>query len=222
VIFDVDGVLVDSYRAHFQSWRDVAADAGFELTEAQFVTTFGWTSRDIIRRFFIGRMTEAEVAEVDRQKESRVRELITADFPAMDGAIELIRDLRGAGFLLAVGSSGPPPNIELVLARLGPLSAFSAIVTGLDVTRGKPDPQVFELAAERLDTDAARCAVIEDAPSGIAAANAAGMTSIALVSTGRRESDFAEVGPDLVVGSLRDLSAQRVGGLIQRPDTKRV
>jgi HAD superfamily hydrolase (TIGR01509 family) len=151
---------------------------------------------------------------MDDRKEARFRELIADDFPAMDGAVELIRDLRDAGFKLALGSSGPPANVELVMARLGEPLAFSAVVTGLDVSRGKPDPQVFRLAAERLGTDTARCAVVEDAPSGIAAATAAGMTSIALLSTGRHEHDFADPAPDLIVRSLRELSADRIARLL--------
>jgi beta-phosphoglucomutase len=107
VIFDVDGVLVDSYHAHFQSWRDVAAEHGVGLTEAEFATTFGRTSRDIIRRFFGSTVTGAAVSEMDDRKEARFRELIADDFPAMDGALELIRDLRDAGFKMALGSSGP-------------------------------------------------------------------------------------------------------------------
>jgi beta-phosphoglucomutase len=217
VIFDVDGVLVDSYRAHFRSWRDVAVEAGVEMTEAEFATTFGRRSRDIIRHFFGPTVTGPAVAEMDDRKEARFRELIADEFPAMDGAVELIRDLQSAGFRLALGSSGPPANVELVLARLGMPLAFSAVVTCVDVTRGKPDPQVFQVAAERLGADAARCAVIEDAPTGIAAAHAAGMTSIALLSTGRRESDFADTAPDLVVHSLRELSAARISGLLATP-----
>jgi beta-phosphoglucomutase len=216
VIFDVDGVLVDSYGAHFESWRNVAAEAGLQLTEAQFAATFGRTSRDIIRHHFGTSLSDDAVGEMDDRKEARFRELIAADFPAMDGAVELIADLRAAGFLLAVGSSAPPRNVALVLDRLGLPSAFSSVVTGADVARGKPDPQVFHLAADRLGVNAARCAVIEDAPAGILAANAAGMTSIALISTGRRESDFADAAPDLVVPSLRDLSAARIRDLLTR------
>ena len=213
VIFDIDGVLVDSYHAHFRSWRDVAAERGHRITEAQFAETFGRTSRDIIRHRWDDGLDDAAVEELARRKEERFRELIASDYPAMDGAAELIARLREAGFVLALGSSGPPENVELTLSHFG-RGVFFAVVTGADVARGKPDPQVFELAAARLGVEAASCAVIEDAPAGISAARAAAMTSIALVSTGRRASDFEDVAPDLVVGSLRELTAPRIRAML--------
>jgi beta-phosphoglucomutase len=207
VIFDVDGVLVDSYGPHFRSWRELAAESGVTFTEAQFVETFGKTSRDIIRRVWgDDACDERRVRHLDDRKEALYRRIVSRDFPAMDGAPELIEALHHAGFVLAVGSSGPPENVELVLERLGKRALVAATVTGADVTRGKPDPQVFRIAAERLAAAPAECVVVEDAPDGVRAARAAGMAVVTLLSTGRREADFADASPDLIVASLRELS----------------
>ena len=130
----------------------------------------------------------------------------------MPGAPDLLRSLDEAGFALAVGSSGPPANIELVLSRLGNRSLFRAVVTGMDVTRGKPDPQVFLIAAKRLGIPPRRCAVVEDAPPGVEAANAAGMASVGLASTGRTRESLAQA--DLVVGSLAELSPRILRDLV--------
>src|SRR5258707_13874017 len=109
VIFDVDGVLVDSYRAHWQSWHLMADELGKGLTEGQFVSTFGRTSREIIAEHWgADALTAQAIAEFDRRKEALYREIVNRNFPAMDGARDLIRDLHGAGFRLAVGPSGPP------------------------------------------------------------------------------------------------------------------
>lgn len=206
-IFDVDGVLVDSYRAHFESWRALARELGFELAEAAFARTFGRTSREIIRLFRPGgELDEAELRRLDDRKEALYRELVAERFPAMDGARELVDSLAKEGIRVALGSSGPPENVELALDRLGIRPAVSAVVTGRDVARGKPDPEVFLLAAERLGVPPPRCAVVEDARAGIEAAKAAGMVAVALVSTGRALRDFEGSGADLVVASLRDLS----------------
>jgi beta-phosphoglucomutase len=213
LIFDMDGVLVDSYSAHWQSWHFMADELGKGLTEEQFVSTFGRTSREIIAEHWGSDcLTPAEIAAFDRRKEALYREIVARDFPAMDGAIELIQDLHGAGFRLAVGSSGPPENVALAVERLGAGPYFDALVTGRDVTRGKPDPQVFLLGAERLGVVPANCAVIEDAPVGIAAANSAGMTSIALLSTGHTVESVTAAR--VVVRSLRELSASRIADLI--------
>ena len=91
-------------------------------------------------------------------------------------------------------------------------SLFGAVVTGSDVTRGKPDPQVFLLAAGRLGIPPARCAVVEDAPPGIAAAKAAGMTAVGLASTGRTRQSLAAA--DLVVDALAELTPERIRDLI--------
>jgi beta-phosphoglucomutase len=214
VIFDVDGVLVDSYHAHLESWVLMAREHGLHITEQEFASTFGQTSREIIARFWGPDLSAADRGALDARKEAIYRDLIRARFPAMDGAVELIDALGSAGFLLAVGSSGPPENIDLTLERLGRRASFQARVTGRDVTRGKPDPQVFAIAAERLGVAADRCVVIEDAPVGIAAARAAGMASVALVGTAPAP---ALAAADLVVTSLRELTPPAVASLVDRP-----
>ena len=213
VIFDMDGVLVDTYHAHYRSWLEMAKAEGFHFSEEEFATTFGRTSREIIAHFWgEGRLDDAQIAELDRRKEAAFRRMIETAFPAMPGIGQLLHSLHDAGIRMAVGSSGPPENVAMVLDRLDARDLFDAVVTGEDVTRGKPDPEVFLIAARHLGVPPARCAVIEDAPSGIAAANAAGMTSVGLVSTGRKPEDL--VAARLVVRSLGELSAQVLRNLI--------
>lgn len=213
VILDMDGVLVDTYHAHYRSWLAMAEPEGLSFTEAEFAPTFGRTSREIIAYFWgDGRYSDKEIAALDDRKEAAFRRMIEADFPAMPGAGELLRELHHAGFALALGSSGPPENIDLVLKKLSAGGLFQAVVTGMDVTRGKPDPQVFLIAAERLEMPPVRCAVIEDAPAGVAAANAAGMASVGLASTGRTRESLSAAR--LVVDSLAELSPKTLRGLI--------
>ncbi len=151
-IFDMDGVLIDSYRAHFESWRRTAVERGRVYTEEQFAAGFGRTSREVIAEQWEGhgeRLSDEQIARIDERKEGLFREIIAADFPAMAGAVELIESLVRAGFRVAVGSSGPRENVQLAIERLGIGKLLSAAVTGHDVKRGKPDPQVFLIAAER-------------------------------------------------------------------------
>jgi beta-phosphoglucomutase len=215
VIFDMDGVLIDSYHAHFESWQRVAAEEGVTYTEKEFAWSFGRTSREIIKGTW-GRpeYTEDQIRAIDARKEALFREIIRRDVPLMDGARDLLDEVRAAGFRVAVGSSAPPENVALVLEHLGGPHLFAAVVNGMDVQRGKPDPQVFLLAAERADVEPRRCVVIEDARPGIEAAQRAGMASVALVSTGRHEDDFSPVHPDLIVLSLCDLDPASLQALI--------
>jgi beta-phosphoglucomutase len=215
VIFDMDGVLIDTYQAHYQSWVELAEAEGLHITESEFASTFGRTSREIIASLWgSNRCDDAQIAELDRRKEAAFRRIIEDNFPAMPGVGNLLRSLHEAGIRMALGSSGPPENVALALDRLGARDLFAAVVTCEDVTRGKPDPEVFLIAAERLGVAPARCAVVEDAPAGVAAANAAGMTSIGLSSTGRTPEDLTAA--HLVVRSLAELSPKIVSDLIAR------
>ena len=213
VIFDMDGVLVDSYRAHFESWRRLGRLHGLEMTEGQFAATFGRTSRDIIEHLWPGAATEDQAIEWDRYKEALYREMISADFPEMPGAGELIAALAEAGFAMAIGSSGPPENVAAVLAKLHGAGHIAATVTGLEVTRGKPDPEVFLKAAGKLGLPPSRCAVIEDAPAGLEAARRAGMTAIAITGTASREALAQRA--DRVVDRLSELTPAGIAAMIQ-------
>jgi HAD superfamily hydrolase (TIGR01509 family) len=210
VIFDVDGVLIDSYQAHYKSWLEMFAEHGVSFTEAEFRKTFGRTSHDIIAALYGADLSADDIRVWDDRKEALYRDIIRENFPAIAGAVELLDNLHQAGFQLGVGSSGPPENIALTLEGLGRANLFDAIVTRIDVTRGKPDPQVFQIAGERLGRKPDQCVVVEDAPAGIEAANRAGMASVALTGTATR-AELAHAR--LIVDSLRELTPERLRDL---------
>lgn len=214
VIFDMDGVLVDSYQDHYESWQTFCHERGLEMSEEYFAATFGRTSREVIvDRWGADRFTAAEIAEIDRRKEAIFRERLENRFPVMDGACELIDALQASGFALGVGSSAPADNVWLSLDRIGRRSSFGSVVTGQEVTRGKPDPQVFLLNSQRLGVAPERCVVIEDAPPGIEAALAAGMKCVGLASTGRRPEQLSAA--HWVTSSLRDVTPSALSKLIE-------
>lgn len=207
VIFDMDGVLVDSAAAHFESWQRLAQERGAApISEAQFKSTFGGRNSEIIAEWF-GETDAARSKALGDRKESLYREIIRHAVPPMPGAKELIDRLADEDIAMAIGSSGPPENVRMICAAMGLTDAFRAIVTGADVSRGKPDPEVFLRAAEGMSLARDQCVVIEDAPLGIEAARRAGMKCIGLTS-----SHAADVlsGADLIVGSLGEVSS---GGL---------
>jgi beta-phosphoglucomutase len=193
----------------------MAGKAGLDFSEDDFAQTFGWTSREVIAKLWgERRFSEARIAAMDAEKEAAFRRVIQEEVPLMPGAVGLLESLRREGFRLAVGSSAPPENVNLVLDWRNLREWFDAVVTGADVARGKPDPQVFQLAAERLGVSPAGCVVIEDAPAGLAAAAAAGMARVGLLSTGRTRAALADA--DLLVASLGELSPKVLRGLIAR------
>jgi beta-phosphoglucomutase len=212
VIFDMDGVLVDSYAAHLESWNVMLGHHGLAMTEEQFAATFGRTTREIIRHLFPGAADEEQIAAWDREKEAAYRGVIEREFPEMDGAGELIRSLHAAGFALGIGSSGPAENVAVVQRCLPDGGLIAATVHGMEVARGKPEPDVFVKVAEKLGVAPARCAVVEDAPAGVEAARRANMVAIALTGTAPRETLAQRA--HVVVDSLRELTPQRIADLI--------
>lgn len=213
VIFDVDGVLVDSAEPHLQSWRRLAQEHGGTVADEQFSATFGRQNRDIVPLLF-GDVTPERTAALADRKEAIYRDLVRSRMPIVPGAVELIRGLHEAGISLAVGSSGPQANIALVLETMAVRHLVNVIVHGDEVTRGKPDPQVFHLACERLGLAPARCVVVEDTPVGIEAARAAGTRTVAVLMHHPRDafphadSIVARLG-DLTVPNLISLSRGR-------------
>jgi beta-phosphoglucomutase len=214
VIFDVDGVLIDSYEAHFESWQIVAPEFGAMMTREEFAKGFGRTSREIIKDLWPGRFSDERILQFDQAKESAYRDILRSHFPEMRGAAELMQSLHDAGFKIALGSSGPKENVAIALQKLTKANLISASVDGSQVTRGKPDPEVFLLAASKLGIDPKNCAVIEDAPAGLEAARRAGTATVALTGTASREQLAQRA--DLVVESLSELSPALIQNLIQR------
>ncbi len=202
IIFDMDGVLVDSADAHFASWRRLGEECDYRVSERQCAATFGRQNRDIIPLLFGEVDNERLLALADR-KEEIYRDLVRDDPPIVDGAVRLVRELSDAGARLAIGSSAPRENIDLILAAMEVTDCFSTIVSGGDVTRGKPDPQVFTLACDALELSPSRCVVIEDAPAGIAAAVAAGTKTVAVLIHHPRD---AFPPTDLSIARLGDVT----------------
>jgi len=209
VIFDVDGVLIDSSDAHFQSWLRLAADHDVTMTGEHFKSTFGRQNRDIIPTLFDSSLENGaiDIEALSETKERYYREIIGDHVDQLPGAAALVRECYAAGLRCAIGSSGHAKNIAIVLKSLDIEACVSAVVTGQDVTIGKPDPQVFLLAAERSGVQPDRCVVIEDAPAGIEAALAASMIAIG-VTTEHAPEQLSRA--HLVVDRLDQLSSDRI------------
>ena len=210
VIFDMDGVLIDSYEAHFEAWRRMLENHGLTITEDQFAATFGQTNADIFAGLFPS-VDSARYPALGDEKERLFREVITRHFPEKEGASELVRALHAAGARLAIGSSGPPENVRTALDRLPAGGLFAATTDGSEIQRGKPHPEVFLKAAAKISLPPARCVVVEDAPVGVAAGKAAGCAVIAVTGTApRRRLEQA----DIVVDSLRELDPRQIRALV--------
>jgi beta-phosphoglucomutase len=216
VIFDLDGVLVDTGWAHKQSWYDLAEKEGFGLSDEFFYRTFGMQNAQIIP-MLLGRASSAtKISRLSQWKEQRYRELIAEKLTLSEGMKKLLDDLHRAGFRMAIGSSAPRANLELILDHLSLRDYFSASVTHENVSRGKPAPDTFLKAADKLGLSPAHCVVVEDAVQGVEAGKAAGMAVVAVTTT-RGRADLAQA--DVVVDDLSELRAEDFVKLLTKGST---
>ena len=211
-IFDWDGVIIDSAKLHEQSWHRLAAELGKTIAPESFIRGFGMKSARIIEEIHGWAKEPEEVARLTNRKEALYRELVArSEIAPLPGVAAWLERLRAAGVPCAVASSTHRLNIDAVLARIGLQAAFQAIVSAEDVVQGKPNPEVFLRAAERLGEAAKRCVVFEDAHVGIEAAHAAGMKVVAVATTHPPEELAAA---DLVVRRLDELSIEQVASVL--------
>ncbi len=211
-IFDHDGVLVDTLKLHQNSWTEYGRRSGLSIT-AEFVhQTFGMTNPSILRLLSDEVMSEDEIARHSAHKEECYRDIAVGRIALMSGVRETLDALTDCGVRLAIGSSGVRANLELTVRECGLDGRCAAIAALEDITRGKPDPQVFLVASARSGVEPARSIVFEDAPVGIQAARAAGMYAVG-VTTSHPAGVLWEAGADEVV---ENLVGYDVPGLIGR------
>jgi len=184
VIFDWDGVIIDSSDFHEASWERLAEHEGKELPPGYFKKGFGMRNETIIPEILQWTNDPQEVQRLADLKEQFYRAvMIRQGISPLPGVRPLLKSLRDHGIKCAVGSSTPLLNITTALNLLGLRDSFDAIVAAEDVTRGKPDPQVFLVAAQKIGMPPYRCVVFEDALAGIDAGRKAGMKVVAVATT---------------------------------------
>ena len=220
-IFDIDGTLVDSYDAHFMSWRDTLAKQDIDYGQDLFKRDFGRRNPEIITELWdqVGRErpTVALIEEISDEKERHFRKILAASFPEMPGASALLESLHAAGWRLAVGSSAPKANVLLSLEGLGGESLFDVVVCGDDIERGKPEPDIFLRGAELLGLQPQECVVIEDAAPGVEAAHRAGMRAVALASKGHTHEELAAA--EMIIDSLEELDPSVLHRIVKEHDS---
>lgn len=204
VIFDMDGVLVDSMPIHWLAWRQAFEPFGIAITRENFEKTPGMTYRPVVNLLGGRDFSDAEVEELATSQRDIAEKLLAENYPVIPGAPELIKALDEAGWKMAIATSGPLVNLRLAMDKIPEAHRIAAAVTLEDVAYGKPDPEVFFKAADRLGVPVADCIVIEDSKAGLEAAQRGGFVSVALTTT----FSGGELAPlaDLVVDSLFKLS----------------
>ena len=209
VIFDSDGVLVDSEPLHRIAWEQTFGPRGVVVPEQDYEWSIGRRDLVFAQRIIDKFGIDETALAVRDEKHDRLREFLAAESRAFEGGPQLVRRLAET-CRLGIATSAMRAEIRIVLDCLGLNGLFDAIVTNEDVDRHKPDPRPYCLCADRLGVEPARCVVFEDSVTGVESAKAAGMRVIGFTSTFSREELSAA---DAVVESLADTEA--LAGLVR-------
>jgi len=208
VVFDMDGVLIDSHPAHLSAWKAFLRSMGKELSDDELSFILEGRTRNEILRHFLGNLEDSELQEYGKRKDEIFR-ATEHQIQAVPGVIDFLRALNRNGVVSAVATSASEIRTVSTIERMGLAEHFEAIITASDVAAGKPHPTVYRLACERLTVAPARALAFDDAPAGIQSAKLAGLRCIGVSSNGLApqllETGAEKVIPDFVGLSLEAL-----------------
>ncbi|MFZ0279953.1 MAG: HAD family phosphatase [Candidatus Sulfotelmatobacter sp.] len=216
VIFDMDGVLVDSHGVHRRAWRLFFQTLGRDVPESELDFILDGRKRGDILRHFLGNCPDPELEEFGRRKDCIFRQM-RLEIPPVPGVVRFVRELRGSGTALALATSASRSRARSTLAELGLLNCFAEVVTGEDVLLGKPDPSIYRLACKRLGIASDRLLAVEDAISGIRAATGAGLRCVG-VALHETPEKLTAAGAAHVVQDFETVSLQELECILLRRD----
>lgn len=211
VIYDMDGVISDTLPIHTGAESKVLLRYGIRVSPQEIIKEFnGIPERVTFETLFKRFNRKLDLQQVQNEKWQLFQKLAKDGIPAIPGSLESIDTLLANKFTLGLASSAPLRIINLVIESLKIKDKFQAVVCTEEVKYGKPAPDIFLLAAEKLEIDPRNCVVIEDAASGIQAARAAGMKCIAITTTHKRQE---LEGADRIIDNFRELSLKEIQSL---------
>lgn len=218
LIFDMDGVIIDSIDFHYMAWRDYLKKWNVDLTKDYFMNEmFGTPGREAIKKFIDEEHTFESVLQHCENVDAHFRQIVAAyaKVEPVKGFKEFIENVSLAGFKIALGTSAPLENVEVIFDRFHISRYFEVVVTSKDFTHGKPDPEVYLTALKRLNFKAEDSIVFEDSLAGIAAGRAAGMSVIG-VTTSQSEETLKKAGAFMCINDFSDLKINELSEIMKR------
>jgi beta-phosphoglucomutase len=201
VLWDLDGVLVDTGEFHYQSWLAVLPDYGIAYDRKAFERTFGMNNAGTVRALTGRELPRDVVAEISQRKEQWFRNAVRGHAAPLPGVLAWLARLKEHGYRQGIASSAPQANIDVLVGELGIAGYFDVILSGADMPP-KPDPAVFLAVAAQIGVSPQRCVVVEDSRAGVEAARRGGMRCIAVTTTNPAQ---ALQSADVIVDRLDQL-----------------
>jgi HAD superfamily hydrolase (TIGR01509 family) len=214
VIFDMDGVLIDSHSAHRKAWRLFFQTLGRDVADRDLDFILDGRKRNEILRHFLGNCSAPDLEEFGRRKD-RIFSQVQLKMIPVPGVLSTLHELHRNGTALALATSASRSRARSTLVGLGVLHCFQVVITGEDVLLGKPDAAVYRTACERIDIDPANLLAIEDAISGVRAAVSAGLHCIG-VALHETPENLSAAGAVHIVRDFTSLSAAGLEDILLR------
>ena len=182
-IFDMDGVVVDNHKYHFKAWMEFSQKYNFELNDQIYRDKFnGKTNKDLFQMIF-GNISQEQMDAYAQEKESNYQKLYEAEMKPLKGLIDFLEFLNAHQYKVALGTSAPTSNVDFTLDKLFLRKYFHVIVDGPQVSKGKPDPQVYLMCAAKLGLDPKNCVVFEDSLAGLESGMRAGCKIVGVATS---------------------------------------
>jgi HAD superfamily hydrolase (TIGR01509 family) len=216
VIFDMDGVLVDSHAVHLKAWRLFFRTLGRDLADSELNFILDGRKREEILRHFLGNCPDSEFEEFGRRKDCIFRRM-RLDVAPIPGVVKMVRELYQSGLILALATSASQSRAHSTLVDLGLLGCFQQIATGEDVLLGKPDPAIYRLARHRIGISPEHLLAVEDAISGILAAVGSGLSCLGVASHETPEN-LLNAGAVHVLRDFEGVTAEDLESILARRD----
>ncbi len=210
IIFDMDGTLVDNIPFHKKAWMTFLSNYNINLNAEQFQAQNHGNIDEMIRRFFGEDISVDEVKKLGQEKEDIYRDLYWVSIKEIKGLTDFLIKIRDLGLQSSLATNGDIPNINFILTELKVRSYFHSITGGHEITRGKPDPEIFELALKKIGLKSNECIVIEDSQGGIISAQKAGIEVIG-ITTSYTSDELMKMG---CVGTISDYTEFDINGVL--------
>ncbi|GET29145.1 HAD family phosphatase [Prolixibacter sp. SD074] len=216
LIFDMDGVIIDSNPLHKKAWRTVFGREGISITEEDFTNfIFGTTGDSAIRILMKREMAQEEVDSFNQAVDAEYRSMVKRmdGVEPVEGLRNFLEQLRSAGYRIVVATSAPTKNVDMVMDKLQLREYFEFIIDRARVTHGKPHPEIYLATLEQMGMPASQCVVFEDSLAGIRAAVGAGIKVIG-VTTSHSDDELRKAGAILTISNFDEMSAEHISTLI--------
>lgn len=210
-IFDMDGTMVDNMMVHHRAWQRKLAALGLHLTLEEVRQSIHGINEEILERLFGDRFSPEERRRIAWEKEAEYRDIFLPELKLVPGLDTFLQSAHQAGILMGIGTAAPRENVQFVLDHLHLRPLFGSVIDASQVTKGKPDPEVFLRVATELGAEPADCIVFEDSPTGAEAARRAGMKAV-IITTTHTAGEFAHF--EHVVRVISDFEEVRVEELL--------